>query len=142
LNKELDPDILLRNIKNWITKIPLEGKDFTITEENNPEFQFSLLISANWGDNAIMPIHITYPKGSDSRNSVIIIGWHWTPEIDVKAFKSIKDDNLKRRVINSIKSACISRNLYYGLDEDISNVVYRLVSAHTINGDILKYVHC
>jgi hypothetical protein len=94
----------------------------------------------NRDNNGGMPVYIAYPKGSNYKNSVII-GWNWTPhDIDVKAFKFIKDGRLKQSVIDSIKRACIQNNLHYQLGEDLSEVVvYKLIPAQTINSDILKF---
>jgi hypothetical protein len=62
-------------------------------------------------------------------NLPILIGWAWRPsDIDIKAYQSIKDINVRRDLIKSIKNKCDEKGLSISLNPDEENLLEVRVS--------------
>ena len=94
------PEKLLETIKNWIKE---EGKHNS-EEVYNPKTHFTLSLLSKEEDSGEPPISVAYAKDPSFTNT-ILIGWAWRPsDIDIKAYQSIKDINVRRDLIKSIRS--------------------------------------
>ena len=93
------PEKLLETIKNWIKE---DGK-YNSEEVYNPKTHFTLSLFSKEEDSAELPISVAYPKDPGFIRT-ILIEWVWRPsDIDIKAYQSIKDINVRRDLIESIE---------------------------------------
>lgn len=98
-NDDITPKELETRIRNWLK----ENSYLNIEIQQNPESYFSLKISFK-NELVLIPIYLSYPKQFESKN-ILIVGWGWKlTDLDTKTFKAIKDVNLKKDLINKIKS--------------------------------------
>lgn len=118
------PEKLLETIKNWIKE---EGKHNS-EEVYNPKTHFTLSLPSKEEDSGELPISVAYAKDPSFTNT-ILIGWAWRPsDIDIKAYQSIKDINVRRDLIKSIKNKCNEKGLSISLNPDEENLLEVRVS--------------
>jgi hypothetical protein len=118
------PEKLLETIKNWIKE---EGK-YNTEEVYNPKTYFTLSLFSKEEDSGELPISVAYPKDLDFTKT-ILVGWAWRPsDIDIKAYQSIKDINVRRDLIKCIKNKCDEKGLSISLNPDEENLLEVRVS--------------
>ncbi|MFL6508968.1 MAG: DUF2299 family protein [Nitrososphaeraceae archaeon] len=112
------PEKLLEAIKNWVKE---DGK-YNTEEVYNPKTHFTLSLFSKEQDSGELPISVAYPKDLNFTRT-ILIGWTWRPsDTDIKAYQSIKDINVKRDLIKSIKSKCNEKDLSISINPDEENL--------------------
>ena len=105
------PEKLLETIKNWIKEEDKRNSE----EVYNPKKHFTLSLFSKEEDSGELPISVAYPKDPGFTNT-ILIGWAWRPsDIDINAYQSIKDINVRRDLIKSIKNKCNEKGLSISL---------------------------
>jgi hypothetical protein len=112
------PEKLLESIKNWVKE---DGK-YNTEEVYNPKTHFTLSLFSKEEDSGELPISVAYPKDLDSARN-ILVGWAWRPsDTDIKSYQSIKDIDVKRDLIKSIKSKCGEKGLSISINPDEENL--------------------
>jgi hypothetical protein len=102
-----EPKEVLESIKNWINE---EGK-YNIIEISNSKNRFIISMFSKKEDSGELPISLVYSRDPDLAG-IIEMGWGWKPlDIDIKAYRAIKNSNLKRSLIESVKDMCQSEGL-------------------------------
>jgi SAM-dependent methyltransferase len=78
----------------------------------------------------VYAVDIDYNMIKQAKNNLpILIGWAWRPsDIDIKAYQSIKDINVRRDLIKSIKNKCDEKGLSISLNPDEENLLEVRVS--------------
>ena len=118
------PEKVLDNIKSWIR----EDARYNVEEVYNPNTHFTLSLVSKEENSGKLPISVAYPKDLDFANT-ILIEWAWRPsDIDIKAYQSIKDSNIKHDLIESIKGKCHEKGLSISLNPDEENILEIRVS--------------
>ncbi|HJR49250.1 MAG TPA: hypothetical protein VJ799_13910 [Nitrososphaeraceae archaeon] len=127
---DINPNNLLTKILKWLE----EEKVYEITTWKNPKAYFSFYVKSK-GNRKVPPIFISYPQNYKIKE-VLIFGFSWElEEIDKKAFRAIKDENLKIQLFQSIDQK-IKKHAQYEIVGNLKNLegisVYRYVNINQL----------
>ena len=111
------PEKVLETIKDWIND---HGK-FNVEELSESTTYFTLKLS-NRKDPEILALSVIYSRDFQLANA-IIVGWAWKlRDIDRKAYAAIMNSNLKRNLVESIRSRCHSKGFSMSVEPNEDNL--------------------